>query len=51
MQFFIQQQGQQTGPFDLGQVQAGLANGMYQTTDLAWHDGVAEWQPLGTLPE
>lgn len=50
MQIFIQHQGQQTGPFPLEQVRAGLANGTYQPTDLAWHEGAAEWLPLGTIP-
>jgi type II secretory pathway pseudopilin PulG len=50
VQIFIQHQGQQTGPFPLEQVQAGLAAGTYQLSDLAWHEGAAEWQPLGTIP-
>lgn len=50
MQIFIQQQGHQAGPFPVEQVRAGLASGTYQLTDLAWYEGAAEWQPLGTIP-
>lgn len=50
MQIFIQHQGQQTGPFTIAQVQAGLANGTYQPTDLAWYEGAAGWAVLSTVP-
>ena len=50
MQIFIQHQGQQTGPFPIEQVRAGLADGTYQPTDLAWHEGAPEWLPLSAVP-
>lgn len=50
MQIFIQHQGQQTGPYPVEHIHAGLANGTYQLSDLAWYEGAVEWQPLGTLP-
>jgi len=49
MQFFVQHQGQQTGPFTIDQIRAGLAAGTYQPSDLGWRNGLPEWQPLSTL--
>lgn len=50
MQIFIQHHGQQTGPFTLDQVRAGMANGIYQASDLAWYEGAPGWLPLSTVP-
>jgi hypothetical protein len=50
MGIFIQHQGQQTGPFSTQEIQAGVASGLYQTTDLVWHEGAAGWRPLSELP-
>lgn len=50
MQIFIQHNGQQTGPFPIEHVRAGLANGTYQSSDLAWHEGASGWLPLSTIP-
>jgi hypothetical protein len=50
MQIFIQHNGQQTGPFPIEAVLAGLRNGLYQPADLAWYEGAAGWLPLSTVP-
>lgn len=58
MAIFIQHQGQQTGPFSPQEIQAGLASGLYQTSDLVWAEGMDGWIPLsnathllgGTVP-
>ena len=50
MLIFIQHQGQQTGPFPIEQVRAGLTDGTYKPTDLAWHEGAPEWLPLSAVP-
>lgn len=50
MQIFIQHNGQQTGPFTVDQVRAGLANGTYQPSDPAWHEGAPGWLPLAAIP-
>lgn len=50
MQIFIQHQGRQCGPFAVHQVQADLASGIYQPSDLAWYEGAAGWLPLATIP-
>lgn len=49
MQIFIQHKGQQTGPFSVDQVRAGLANGTYQPSDPAWHEGASGWLPLASI--
>jgi type II secretory pathway pseudopilin PulG len=46
MEIFIQHQGQQTGPFSMQQIQAGLANGTYQPSDLIWYQGIDGWIPV-----
>ena len=51
MQIFIQHQGQQCGPFTVEQLRAGLANGNYNLSDLAWPEGATGWLPLSTIPE
>lgn len=50
MGIFIQHNGQQTGPFTHQEIQAGVASGLYQTTDLVWYEGAAGWMPLSQLP-
>ena len=50
MGIFIQHQGQQTGPFTHQEIQAGVASGLYQQTDLVWYEGAAGWMPLSQLP-
>lgn len=50
MGIFIQHNGQQTGPITHQEIQAGVASGLYQTTDLVWYEGAAGWMPLSQLP-
>lgn len=50
MGIFIQHNGQQTGPFTHQEIQAGVASGLYKTTDLVWYEGAAGWMPLSQLP-
>lgn len=50
MGIFIQHNGQQTGPFSHQEIQAGVASGLYQTTDLVWYEGASGWMPLSQLP-
>jgi len=46
----IDHDGQQLGPLTLGEVRARLAAGSIAPTDLAWHTGALEWQPLAAIP-
>jgi hypothetical protein len=46
MEIFITQNNQQTGPFSPQEIQAGLASGKYQSSDLIWYHGIEGWIPL-----
>jgi len=48
-QIHITRNGQSMGPYTLQQVNENLAAGILQSTDKAWHQGMAEWAPLSTL--
>jgi hypothetical protein len=41
---------QKTGPFTLDVVQANLRGGVFAPTDLCWYDGLANWNPISSLP-
>lgn len=51
MDFYILVNNEQHGPFSVEQVKGYLAMGQYQPTDLAWHEGLPEWKPLGEFPQ
>lgn len=46
MEIFITQNNEQTGPFSPQEIQAGLASGKYQSSDLIWYHGIEGWIPL-----
>ena len=50
MPLYIARDGQQIGPLTPEEVQAQLAAGTIQLTDLAWQEGNANWLPLHTMP-
>ncbi len=50
MQIYIAEGTQQTGPFDLETIKAGLTTGKYQPTQLAWYEGAPGWEPINKLP-
>lgn len=49
MQIYLARNNEQAGPYTLEQVNAMLANKQIVLTDLAWHEGMANWLPLGQL--
>jgi uncharacterized RDD family membrane protein YckC len=49
MQIYLARNNEQAGPYTLEQVNAMLANTQIVLTDLAWHDGMSAWLPLGQL--
>lgn len=51
MQIYLARNNQQAGPYTLDQVNQMLANQQILLTDLAWHQGMAEWKPLGELTQ
>ena len=49
MNYHIGRDGQQLGSFTKEQIIEGLAQGTLQGTDLAWSEGMDDWQPVSTL--
>ena len=47
MKYFIANNGQQSGPFELQDL---VANGLTPNS-LVWHDGMAGWQQATSVPE
>ncbi|NIE96260.1 RDD family protein [Acinetobacter sp. Tr-809] len=51
MQIYLARNNQQAGPYNLEQVNQMLASQQVLLTDLAWHEGMAEWKTLGELTQ
>ena len=51
MQIYLARNNQQAGPYSLEQVNQMLASQQVLLTDLAWHQGMAEWKALGELTQ
>lgn len=49
MQIYLARNNEQAGPYTLEQLNRMLASGQVVLTDLAWHEGMANWQPLQQL--
>lgn len=49
MQIFLARNNVQAGPYSLEQLNTMLATGEVVLSDLAWHQGMATWQPVGEL--
>ena len=49
MQIYLARNNEQAGPYTLEQVNSMLASGQVVLSDLAWHEGLDDWQPLGQL--
>ena len=49
MQIHIAKDGIQSGPFSPEQIEAKLLAGEFNGRELAWQEGMADWQPLSTL--
>ncbi len=49
MSFLVSKDGQQLGPWTADQVNAQLAGGMLEPTDLGWTEGFEEWMPLNQI--
>ena len=49
MQIYLARDNEQAGPYTLEQVNSMLASGQVVLSDLAWHEGLDNWQPLGQL--
>jgi len=51
MNYNLARNNEQLGVFTAEEIQKGLANGTYVSSDLAWTAGMADWKTLGALPE
>jgi len=49
MLIYVRKNNEQTGPFDENHVLAGIRDGVYSLSDLAWREGMAGWEPLENL--
>ena len=50
MKIYISRDGQRLGPYTLQQINAGASFGSFTSSDLAWIEGWADWQPLSMVP-
>lgn len=48
--YHVEASGQSTGPYNVQQLQAGVANGQVTAATLVWTNGMAEWAQAGTVP-
>lgn len=51
MQIYLARNNQQAGPYTVEQLNQMLASQQVLLTDLAWHQGMAEWKALGELTQ
>lgn len=49
--YYVDRQQQRQGPVGAEAVAAAVARGEADDASLVWRDGLAQWQPLGTLRE
>ncbi len=49
--YLINRDGQELGSFESSQIQEGLKTGYFLATDLAWREGMANWQALPAILE
>lgn len=49
MNIFIHKDGQQQGPYSLNEVNSKALTGEFSSSDPAWIEGWADWQPLSCL--
>ncbi len=46
----LDRQGQRFGPYSVDEINAYLAEGLVEATDLAWYDGCPDWMALEAVP-
>ena len=49
--YHVDMGGQPGGPFNIGQIQQGVASGQVTAQTLVWANGMAAWAAAGTVPE
>jgi hypothetical protein len=48
--FHVEINGQPSGPYNLQQIQQGIAQGQMNAQTLVWSQGMTGWQAAGTVP-
>lgn len=48
--YHVEVNGQSTGPYNMEQLQAGVANGQVTAATLVWTNGMAQWAQAGSVP-
>ena len=51
IEYFIAVDGKQQGPMSLEQLRDGIAGGSISRQTLCWKNGMAQWQPVESVPE
>ncbi|HXS03364.1 MAG TPA: DUF4339 domain-containing protein, partial [Rhodanobacter sp.] len=49
MEIWIGRDGERHGPYKEDDVREWLRSGKVSPADLAWYEGLADWQPLSVL--
>ena len=49
MQIYLYQNDQQIGPYTEQQIREFISAGTIQESDVCWHEGLSDWQPLNTV--
>jgi len=49
MQIYISRNNQRFGPYSEGEINRQISTGVVSHSDLAWHEGLPEWRPLGSI--
>ncbi|MEO7932655.1 MAG: DUF4190 domain-containing protein [Chthoniobacterales bacterium] len=49
MNIHVAKDGQQFGPYPLAELEQLVRSGTFRVTDLCWHEGIADWQPISSL--
>lgn len=47
---WIHHDGQRYGPMTMAEAIASVQRERFLLVDLGWHEGMAEWKPLGEIP-
>jgi hypothetical protein len=49
MNYLLYKNNQQSGPFEIAEIQARVAKGELVGSDLVWKEGMVEWMPIGRV--
>ena len=49
MEWFYSNNGKQEGPISESELKAKIGSGLVKTSELAWHEGMNDWQPISSI--